>query len=58
MDTAVENHLLREQVGALVGKLEALSLKLARLKRQLIGPKSERRTRADGPLRDGRGGST
>jgi len=50
VDTAAltaENQLLREQVGVLVGKLEALSLELARLKRQLIGPKSERRTPED-----------
>ncbi len=50
MDTAAltaENQLLREQVGVLVEKLEALSLELARLKRQVVGPKSERRTPED-----------
>jgi transposase len=44
---AAENQLLREQVGVLVEKLEALSLELARLKRQVAGPKSERRTVED-----------
>ena len=47
MDTAAltaENQLLREQVGVLMQKLEALSLELARLKRQVVGPKSERRS--------------
>ena len=37
-----ENKALREQNAILVEKLEALSLELARLKKQLIGPKSER----------------
>ena len=40
---AVENGVLREQNAVLVDKLEALSLELARLKRQLIGPKPDRR---------------
>ena len=40
---AIENGVLREQNAVLVDKLEALSLELARLKRQVIGPKSERR---------------
>ena len=56
-----ENHLLRERnavldakfsesqqkVELLVEKLEALSLELARLKGQVVGPKSERRTPED-----------
>ncbi len=56
-----ENQLLRERnavldakfsesqqrVALLVEKLEALSLELARLKRQVVGPKSERRTPED-----------
>lgn len=40
---AAENQSLREQNALLVDKLEALSLELARLRRQLFGARSERR---------------
>ena len=43
-----ENQALREQNAVLTDKLEALALELARLKKQLIGPKSERRPTGDG----------
>ena len=44
---AAENQRLREQNAVLMEKLEALSLELARLKRQITGPKSERRRPED-----------
>lgn len=44
---AAENQLLREQNAVLIERLESLALELARLKRQVIGPKSERRRGAD-----------
>lgn len=44
---AAENQRLREQNAVLMEKLEALSLELARLTRQITGPKSERRRPED-----------